>query len=90
MGSNYLLEIRQLVSEIRKLIKKCQRTRVTVVKTRLRRASQKLGRQIIAYLKNEYINELTEGSETISSGKKLKSHWHTVTPISAANGSWAK
>lgn len=96
-GNNYPKEIRDLISEKRKLRRKWHQTRAPADKTRLNNATQQLKREI-QRIKNEsisdYLRELTNDKATDYSlwkvTKRLKRPMVQNPPIRNADGSWAR
>lgn len=96
-GNNYPKEIRDLISEKRKLRRKWHQSRAPADKTNLNNATQQLKREI-ERIKNEsiseYLSELTNDKSTDYSlwkaTKRLKRPIVQNPPIRNANGSWAR
>ena len=96
-GNNYPKEIRELISEKRKLRKTWQQTRSPHDKTRFNNFSQKLKRSI-KQIKNDsintYLQKLTNDTSTDYSlwkaTKNLKRPIMQIPPIRQEDGSWAK
>lgn len=96
-GNNYPKEIRNLISEKRKLRRKWHQTRNPADKTALNNASQRLRREI-QHIKNEavggFLTELTADQSTDYSlwkaTKGLKRPILQNPPVRNADGSWAR
>lgn len=96
-GNNYPREIRDLISEKRKLRRKWHQSRAPVDKTNLNNATQRLKREI-QNVKNEtintYLSQLTNDAGTEYSlwkaTKGIKRPIIQIPPIRMANGTWAK
>lgn len=96
-GSNYPKEIRDLITQKRRLRRKWQQTRAPQDKTNLNNASQQLKREI-QRIKNEtisaYLKELTDDSSTEYSlwkaTKRLKRPIMQIPPIRQEDNKWAK
>lgn len=96
-GNNYPKEIRNFISEKRKLRRKWQQTRAPTDKTALNNATQQLKREI-QRIRNEsigdYLRELTNDNKTDYSlwkaTKRLKRPVLHNPPIRNTDGSWAR
>lgn len=96
-GNNYPKEIRDMISEKRKLRRKWHQSRSPQDKTRLNNCCQQLKREI-QQIKNDsintYLNELTDDRNTDYSlwkaTKYLKRPIMQVPPIQQEDGKWAR
>lgn len=96
-GNNYPKEIRELISEKRRLRKRWHQTRLPADKTTLNNAAQKLKREI-KKVKNEsianYLSKLTNDGKTDYSlwkaTKQIKRPNMHIPPVKNLDGSWAR